>query len=60
MSENSDLTKLTLSQLLTYKKDKLRYERYKILSKITSGKMRQHYQCKKKELKRQLKALKNK
>lgn len=51
----SDLTKSILSKILTYKKDKLRYYRYKILSKITFGKMRKHYKRKKKELKRQLK-----
>lgn len=38
-----------------YKKDKLRYYRYKILSKITFGKMREHYKIKRKELKAHLK-----
>lgn len=51
----TNLDNSTLSSLLTYKKDKLRYYRYKILSKITFGKMRQHYKRKKKELKKQLK-----
>ena len=55
VSTGANFDSSTFLQLLTYKKDKLRYYRYKILSKITFGKMRKHYKCKKKELKRQLK-----
>ena len=55
MSADLDLTRSTLFQILTYKKDKLNYYRYKFLSKITFGKMRKHYKRKKKELKKQLK-----
>ncbi|MBO5038346.1 MAG: glycosyltransferase [Alphaproteobacteria bacterium] len=45
-------------QIFTYRKDKLKYLRYKILSKITFGKMRKHYKRKKKELKMRLKEIK--
>lgn len=40
---------------LNYSKNKLRYWRYKFLSKVTFGKMRKHYKNKKKELKKRLK-----
>lgn len=64
VSTDANLDSSTLLQILTYRKDKLRYWRYRFLSKITFGKMRKHYKRKKKELKRQLKefrkSLKNK
>lgn len=59
VSMNLDLNKSILLQIFNYKKDKLRYYRYKILSKITFGKMRKHYKRKKKELKMQLKEFRN-
>lgn len=49
----------TILHALTYKKDRIRYWRYKLLSKITFGKMRKHYKYKKKELKKQLKEFRN-
>lgn len=42
-------------EILNYSKNKLRYWRYKLLSKVTFGKMRKHYKNKKKELKKRLK-----
>lgn len=55
MHTNSDNGNSILMHILTYKKYKLRYWRYKLLSKITFGKMRKRYKRKKKEMKRQLK-----
>lgn len=51
----SDINKSLLLQILSYKKDKRRYYRYKILSKITFGNMRKYYKQKRKELKAYLK-----
>ena len=50
----SDLTKSTLLQIISYPKNKIRYWRYKLLSKITLGNMRKHYKQKKKELKERI------
>ncbi len=61
-SENSSqpiVTKSIFLQILSHKKDKVRYWRYKILSKITFGKMRKKYKQKKKEMKEKLKQIKN-
>lgn len=46
-------------QIQKYKKYKLRYWRYKLLSKITFGKVRKHYKRKRNELKVRLKEIKN-
>ena len=51
----SDINKSLLLQILSYKKDKRRYYRYKILSKITFGNMRKYYKQKRKGLKAYLK-----
>lgn len=51
----SDINKSLLLQILSYKKDKRRYYRYKILSKITFGNTRKYYKQKRKELKAYLK-----
>lgn len=56
----SDINKSLLLQILSYKKDKFRYYRYKLLSKITFGKMRKYYKQKRKELKTYLKDLERK
>lgn len=58
ISVDSYVCKSQFRQILTYKKDKLKYLRYKILSKITFGKMREHYKRKKRELKMRLKEVK--
>lgn len=41
-----------------FTKNKIRYWRYKLLSKITLGNMRKHYKSKKKDLKKRLKQVK--
>lgn len=51
-------TMKNVNKVLNYSEKKIRYLRYKILSKITFGKMRQHYKRKKKEIKVQLKEVK--
>lgn len=58
ISVDSYVCKSQFRQIFTYRKDKLRYLRYKILSKITFGKMREHYKRKKRELKMRLKEVK--
>lgn len=48
-----------LRTVFNYKKDKVRYLKYKLLSKITFGKTRKHYKSQKKELKTHLKEVKS-
>lgn len=54
----SNKAKEVLNTIFTYNKNKLLYYRYKLLSKITFGKMRKHYKKKRKELKTKLKEVK--
>lgn len=49
----------TAKEILNYSKNKFRYWRYKLLSKITFGNMRKHYKRKKKDLKKRLKQVRN-
>lgn len=50
---------INLQDIFNYAKNKIRYCRYKVLSKITIGKKRQKYKHKRKELKSKLKYIKN-
>lgn len=51
--ENVDL----IRRVMRYRRDKIKYWRYKILSKITFGKRRKHYKQKRRELKEQLRQI---
>lgn len=48
----------TVKDAFNFTKNKIRYWRYKLLSKITLGNMRKHYKSKKKDLKKRLKQVK--
>ena len=51
-------TNLNIIKVTKYTKNKIKYWRYKLLSKITLGNMRKHYKSKKKDLKKRLKQVK--
>lgn len=46
-----------MRHVMHYRRDKMKYWRYKILSKITFGKRRKHYKQKRRELKAQLRQI---
>lgn len=51
-------TNINIIKVAKYTKNKLRYWRYKLLSKITFGELRKHYKRKKKDLKQRLRQVK--